>query len=214
MNPNVWLSDKEWVRQEAAELVGCRDVVYLDTETTGLGTDAEVVEVAVVNQAGEVVFESLVKPTRPIPAEATSVHGISDADVASAPTFAEIAPKLARAILGKVLVIYNRDYDVRLLKQSARAWGVTFDALALASESWCAMEAYAVYHGAFSDYHGSYTWQKLGNAVAQMKLTVPVGLKLHGARADAECTRLLVRAMGSAVPAGQTREKWTTKEER
>jgi DNA polymerase-3 subunit epsilon len=195
MNPNVWLSDREWVMQEAVELAACQEVVYLDTETTGLGTDAEVVEVAVVDQAGEVVFESLVRPTRPIPAEATAVHGIGDADVAGAPTFAEIAPALARAILGRVLVIYNRDYDVRLLKQTARAWGVQFEPLALASESWCAMEAYAVFHGQYNDWHSSYTWQKLGNAVAQMKVMVPEGLKLHGARADALCTRLVVRAM-------------------
>lgn len=63
----------------------------LDTETTGLkpGVD-QVVEVAVVHaslRAGVVHHEScLVNPGRPIPAEATEIHGLRDEDVADAGT--------------------------------------------------------------------------------------------------------------------------------
>lgn len=44
----------------AIDIVGRDDVVYLDTETTGLGPDAEIVDIAVVDQAGRVLLNSLV----------------------------------------------------------------------------------------------------------------------------------------------------------
>ncbi len=44
MNPDVWLSDKRGVVDEARRVLACAEVVYLDTETTGLGLDDEVVQ--------------------------------------------------------------------------------------------------------------------------------------------------------------------------
>ena len=40
-------------------LLGRDDVLILDTETTGLGRDAEVIEVAVINTRGAQVLHSL-----------------------------------------------------------------------------------------------------------------------------------------------------------
>jgi DNA polymerase III subunit epsilon len=57
-------------------------------------------------------FSSLVRPSCPIPAEATDVHGISDADVASAPRFAEIAPGLLELLESVVFVAHNAAFDL------------------------------------------------------------------------------------------------------
>ena len=76
-------------------------IAVVDFETTGLtpGVD-RVVEVSVVRlNPGEVpqlVLDSLVNPMRPV--AATEIHGITDADVASAPTFKEIAGDLIAAL--------------------------------------------------------------------------------------------------------------------
>ena len=64
-------------------------VIYLDTETTGFGPRAEIVDIAAVSAAGEVLLESLVQPTRRIPADATRVHGITNADVKDAPAWCD-----------------------------------------------------------------------------------------------------------------------------
>ena len=64
--------------------------LIVDTETTGLGDDAEIVEIAVVDSQGSIVFDSLVKPSRPIPREASDIHGITNAAVAGAPGFAQL----------------------------------------------------------------------------------------------------------------------------
>lgn len=176
--------------------------VFLDTETTGLDDRAEVVEVAVVDLAGQVLLDSLVKPTRPIPIAATAVHGIGPMDVADAPTLTELWPKLAAAIEGHVVVIYNAAYDIRALHQSARACSIGL--LPWTSPHFCMMTAYAEYWGDWSEYHGNYKWQSLGAAAAQQRLVVPEGL--HRAAADAELTRRLachvVAAQLSALAAG------------
>ena len=43
--------------------------IFLDTETTGLDAYAELVDIAVVDAAGRVLLDSLVRPRRPIPAD-------------------------------------------------------------------------------------------------------------------------------------------------
>lgn len=70
-----------------------------DTETTGLGADARVVEYAHIecrlegNKLVEVGrFESLINPLTPIPAEATKVHGITDEMVKDAPCIRDVLP--------------------------------------------------------------------------------------------------------------------------
>lgn len=57
--------------QQARDWVG-QDLLIVDTETTGLENDAQIVEIAVVDLAGRVLLDSLVKPTIYIPREASS----------------------------------------------------------------------------------------------------------------------------------------------
>lgn len=73
--------------------------VVIDVETTGLDSDpaARVVEIAAVRFDGRkpgVRFATRVNPGVPITAEAGAVHGITDADVADAPTFADVWPRI------------------------------------------------------------------------------------------------------------------------
>jgi hypothetical protein len=53
----------DWAR----ELMGRQDWVLLNTETTGLGPDDEVVEIAVLDPTGRALLDTLVRPPRPIP---------------------------------------------------------------------------------------------------------------------------------------------------
>ena len=94
--------------------------LIVDTETTGLGDDAEIVEIAVVDSQGSIVFDSLVKPSRPIPREASDIHGITNAAVADAPGFAQLWAAELKGVLRTAphVAIYNADYDVRLITQS------------------------------------------------------------------------------------------------
>jgi DNA polymerase-3 subunit epsilon len=52
--------------------------VILDTETTGLESNAEIIEIAIINIDEHILFNSLIKPENPVPADAFDVHGISN----------------------------------------------------------------------------------------------------------------------------------------
>lgn len=94
-------------------------IAVLDFETTGLDAGGDrVVEVCVVRsedgRAPELVLDTLVNPGRRV--GATEIHGISDADVADAPRFEEIAGDLAHALSGCVVAAYNVYFDIRFLE--------------------------------------------------------------------------------------------------
>jgi DNA polymerase III epsilon subunit family exonuclease len=104
-----------------------RELAALDFETTGLSAERgdRVVEVAVVRGRADGpvrVWTTLVNPERPV--GATAVHGITDAMVAGAPTFARALPKLMAALEGAVLVAHNARFDVSFLKMECERVGV------------------------------------------------------------------------------------------
>src|SRR5260370_9960669 len=93
-------------------------VAILDFETTGLSPGRDrVVEVAIVRvepgQKPRLVLDTLVNPRRRM--ACTEIHGITDADVADAPEFAEIADDLLAALGGCALAAYNDYFDMKFL---------------------------------------------------------------------------------------------------
>ena len=164
------------------------DLVVFDIETTGIGAADEIVEITVISARGDTLLDSLARPNRPIPKDATRIHGITDADVESAPTIRDLLPDLRRMLEGRVVTAYNLDFDVRLLTSSCKAYGVAWPYLGKGQgtstiDGVCIMQLYAQFWGSWNQYHGSYTWQSLGNALAQCGLTVEG--PLHRALSDA-----------------------------
>ena len=141
-------------------------------------------------------MDTLIRPLTPISPEASAVHGITDRTVANAPTFAEILPRLQRTVSSRTVLIYNLNYDWRLLWQSAEAHEI--DELAIDKSTWhCAMKLYARFFGEWNNYWGNYKWQKLGEAALHCGLELPKDL--HRARADAELARQVVIYMAGWI---------------
>jgi len=87
--------------------------VYLDTETTGFSPargDA-IVEIAIVDSAGRALVDTLIDPKRPIPWQATKVHGITDDMVRGKPTLRQVMPRVLEIIAQEQIVIYNANFD-------------------------------------------------------------------------------------------------------
>lgn len=87
-------------------------ILVFDTETTGPDPDTcRIVELGAVAVRGRSIQERLhtyVNPGCPIPPETTEVHGITDAQVADAPTFAGLLDRaVARFSAFPLLVGYN-----------------------------------------------------------------------------------------------------------
>ncbi|MFY9779958.1 MAG: 3'-5' exonuclease [Candidatus Baltobacteraceae bacterium] len=91
----------------------------VDVETTGIDPRRDrVVEVACLRmRRGEIVerFCSLVDPGRPIPLEASMVHGIYDPDVRGAPALARLVPRLRALTRDALVVAHNARFDVAFL---------------------------------------------------------------------------------------------------
>ena len=92
------------------------EFVVLDLETTGAKPPpSRITEIGAYRvRNGEVTdsFHSLVNPEMPIPAFIISLTGISDAMVADAPKFAEIADNVLDFIGESVIVAHNARFDM------------------------------------------------------------------------------------------------------
>jgi DNA polymerase-3 subunit epsilon len=152
-------SDRERVVAWARGLLQRTDWVILDTETTGTFDYDEIVQVAILSYDGKALLDTLVRPIQPIPFEATAIHGISNEDVLDAPLFPEVYEEIEKIIDGKTIVIYNAQFDVRLIQQSLAKHNLLPMELNLDYVD-CAMLMYSAWVGELWPY-GGYKWQKL-----------------------------------------------------
>lgn len=104
--------------------------VFVDIETNGgSGERGRITEIALIRvEDGDVVeeFSSLVNPGSAIPYWITKLTGITNADVADAPYFDEIAPEVHRILDGALFVAHNVRFDFSFIKRQLEALGYSF----------------------------------------------------------------------------------------
>lgn len=103
---------------------GFADFVAVDIETTSLELEsAEAIELAGVKvRDGRIVdeFHTLIRPVGPVSAGAREVHGYSEAELQSAPAFAEAWQRFRQFAAGEVLVAHNgHGFDFPILMRLA-----------------------------------------------------------------------------------------------
>ena len=147
-----------------------RPLVVYDTETTGTNSRTDrIIEIACLKVHPDGRRDEWIRrfnPGIPIPPPSTAIHGITDADIASAPRFRDGASELAAFLLGCDLAGYNIvGFDLPVLRAEFLRAGVPFDVsqrrivdaqriffsreprhLAAAARFYCQSE-----HGAFAD---------------------------------------------------------------
>jgi DNA polymerase III subunit epsilon len=150
-----------WARQQFE-----RGFLILDTETTGLHAGFnEIIEVAVIDHLGKKLFESRIRPQEPEKMFergsrgvcAHDIHGIDPEQLEDAPAFPQVYMKLRDILKGQRLIIYNREFDLSMLRGDCRRHN-----LPTLKFKWdaCAMEWYSQYVGE-ERYNGGYYWQSL-----------------------------------------------------
>jgi DNA polymerase III subunit epsilon len=171
--------------ETARKVISARPV-YLDTETTGLSKTDEIVEISIVDDEGIVLFESLVKPSQPIPPASTRIHGITDEEVQSARTWPAVWPQIRSVLFGRLVVIYNEEFDLRMMQQShARyrlPWKENFNTVDL-------LKIYAEFHGEWDSFRRSYRYHSLANAGQHCQISLP---NAHRSTADTLLTRAVL----------------------
>lgn len=170
-------------------------VAILDTETSGL--KGELLDLAVIDPNGNVLYNSLLKPRCPIEESAKAVHHIDEAMVSSAPTFADEWPKIYDAIRGRIIIAYNAKFDYERFVHTARVHNVS-----LPNSTWqCLMLPYACHWNApprFPD-RPEPAWQKLEYACQQQGINT--GEQKHRALCDTLITLALIKRIAQLGPA-------------
>lgn len=144
------------------QVVPSYDYVVLDTETTGLEYDDEIVEIAIVSNTGEVLLNTLVKPYSPMPPDcyAVKIHGITNKMLENAPRWHEIHEQVQNIVKNNKVIIYNEKFDSRLIEQTCSKYGLKSPL----KQTHCAMLEYG-------KWFGDGRWHKLSKAVEYMGLS-------------------------------------------
>lgn len=99
----------------------------VDIETTGgFPQQHGITEIAIVLHNGSEVegrYETLVNPHQPIPPFIANMTGISDAMVAVAPSFEEVAPYIFNLLKDRVFVAHNVNFDFSFVKHHLQEAG-------------------------------------------------------------------------------------------
>jgi len=156
--------------------------VYLDIETTGADTTGKdkIIEIAIVDEFGHPLVNSLVNPQMPISEPAQFIHKITNKMVKNCPTFEEIEDRIVEVVRGKLVIMYG---------------GESFDKLFLtkrikdAMQSQCCMQWHASLCGEWNPDFGGFQWVGLASAAAQ------IGYKWQGKPHRALADALACRAV-------------------
>jgi DNA polymerase III epsilon subunit-like protein len=162
--------------------------VYLDTETTGIGSGAEIIEVGVIDFDGRVLVDTMVRPRGGMEPAAEQLHGISLDSLQSAPDWGEVWPGVEAVLSGRWVGIYNSEFDLRLLRQTHQKNWLKWTGEPGAG-SFCIMKLYARFRGDWDRKRGSYRWYSLDVAGQSSGIRLP---NAHRAIADARLARAVL----------------------
>ena len=178
-------AQRRWLIAAASDAL-TRGARVLDVETTGLDDDAEIIEIALVDAAGVVLFESLVRPVGSVTPEAFAVHGISDAMLTEAPRWPAVYRALQPMLNDQVLVSHNVPFEQRLLTQDCRRHQLP---PVVAREWVCTMELATPLNGG--------RWPNLSRELALAGVDLETEEPAHRALADARRCLALLRGLAN-----------------
>jgi len=89
--------------------------LIIDTETVGVGPTVEIVEIALGDCSGKIVYHSLVRPLFNKLPRSTVEQRFEPEEFAAAPEWSEVWTEVAPLVDNKLLVAYNASFDRRAL---------------------------------------------------------------------------------------------------
>ena len=172
------------VRQKLAE-----KPVYIDTETTGITRTDEILEIVFVDWYGSVLFESFIRPQKPIPPESTAIHGITSDMVEKARPWPIAWQQIRPLVAGRLLAMYNAEFDMRMMQQSLEQyrlpWRENFDTLDI-------MDLFSQFIGEWDPNRKALRRYRLEQAGKYFKIPIP---NAHHALEDTLLARAVLHSM-------------------
>lgn len=119
--------------------------IVLDTETTGIdpAEGHRIIEIGCVELSNHIptgkTLQLYINPERPVPPEATAVHGLTDEFLVDKPVFSQVYSEFLEFIQGAHLVIHNAEFDMKFINaelarvgHGAIGWQMVVDTLGMA----------------------------------------------------------------------------------
>lgn len=169
----------ETIREEFKYILQNKDkYIILDTETTGLGDDDQIVEIAIIDLDDNTLLNTRIYTEVPISPEASYVNGIKNSDLVGMPTIKDINSLIQNILKDKTVLIYNDEFDVRMLYQSGYEGDIN---------SQCIMNLY-------KDYMSSGRWIGLQRALNIEGIDI---IQDHSAVGDCKCVLELIKKIAN-----------------
>lgn len=172
----------------AQEILQNKDkYIILDTETTGVGRNDVIVHIGIIDLEENVLLDTLIKPTKRkrMNIEATNIHKITMSMLKDSPSFEDILDNFLNITENKIILMYNRDFDSRLLSQTIHQDEISCDKKINMLD---VMIPYSAFVGIWNDYHKDYKWQKLPGAshssIGDCKSTLKVIHKMANSKKE------------------------------
>lgn len=167
------------------------ELIVLDTETTGLTSEDEILQLSIINKKGQVLFNEYIKPIKNTKwPKAESIHGIAPEHVKDLPNFNYHLSKIQKIINNaKIIVGYNIPFDLRMLRQE----GIV---IPKEKEIFDVMTVFSTMYGEWSEYHQDYKWQKLSTCASYYNYKWDE--KAHNSLGDVKATLFCYNKMLSA----------------
>lgn len=166
---------KQWLENEC---------LIIDTETTGLGSNAQIIELAIIDHLGKTIFDQRFKPTVDIEPRAEEIHGISMDDLLDKPSWPDKVEEIKKILLSKPVVIFNADFDLGMLASTTISFSLDADwiekinyhcAMYLSAKAFGATNRYGSISLATAAGHANVQWQgDAHNASADALATLEV----------------------------------------
>lgn len=156
--------------------------IVIDTETTGLyaGED-EILQLSIISENGEKLFDSYFRPLHKTWQEAQAVNHISPEMVADAPCIVDRAAEIQRLINSADKIIgYNTYFDVNFISAAGLIIPERAEIIDI-------MPMFAEIFGEWSENHGDYKWQKLTTCAEYYRFDWS-SMKAHDSLADCFAT--------------------------
>ncbi len=99
-------------------LLGIDIFVVIDTETTGMTANDEIIELAIVDMDGTVLYDSTFCPVAEVNPFASAVNHLTNECLCDSPEFTDEWSKIKAFIGDKKILAHNIKFDKRLIKQT------------------------------------------------------------------------------------------------
>jgi DNA polymerase III subunit epsilon len=128
----------------------------IDTETTGL-ENPEIIELGVIDLAGNEIINQRFRPTVEIEPGATAIHGLTNKTLDLEPPFYSLMEQIDQLVSERKILIYNFFFDSTAFLHTYETWNSDFAGF----NGDCVMHYYSQFCGEWNEHRGNYRWQKL-----------------------------------------------------